>query len=555
MKNLNLKSVLLAILLGVGFGTILHAQQELNTKEPTKKIIIIKKSVDEDGNQIIEKIVKEGDDIESIDIEGVEGESDVSIQIIGEGDGENTFHFFSDEKVIELNELEDIQIDIEEDLDLDIDIDEDNDFKHYKFRVQKDGEEPEIIEWRGSGEMPAEIKEKMEKMKFKLAETDGLSQEQRDFMYGYSRGHRGNGAFLGVVLNDRIEVENGVEVEGESRPQGAYISDVRSESAAEKAGLQAGDIITDIDGEPVASFSDLTSIISKHQPEDKVSIAYLRDGKVQTTDAVLGTRERKAAKMGVWHDDKDYFVTREFPCLLIGIYTETVKSVEGSRGVKVTSIIEDTPAEVIDMQAGDVILALDGVEIHDHEQLTTERDKHSPGDKVSIVYLRDGQEVADEITFRQCDQDKKEYVVRRGPNSKRDVKKNKRIIIIKKKKKDKDAKTDESSGAGIEEAPVAEPRLAPKESKELSLNAFRAFPNPTNGMINVRFEGEAVPTILKVTDVAGRELYREDLEGFPGWYSNRVDLNDAVPGTLLLTVQQGDAVFTEKIVLTDANRP
>lgn len=563
MNKLNFKSLVLAILLGMGVGTFLHAQQEAPQKETSTKIIIIKKTIDEDGNEVVEKIIKEGEEAEGFYFETTDGAQEVDVRVIKEGD--NDIHIISHDKILELEGLEklesleglegleDIEINIEKDLK-GIDMDQLNDFEHqFKFRFETDGEAPQILEWNGTGEMPAEIQEKLEKMKLKLADHQEGSPEW-NFMrgIGHKNYHQDNGAFLGVVLNEKVEVtvENGVETREGSSEKGAHVSDVRAESAAQKAGLKSGDIITDIDGEPVNSFSDLTDIISKHQPKDEISIAFLRDGKVQTTTAVLGKRERKSTGFSVWHDNDDYTITRDLPCLLIGVYTETVKSIPGSQGVRVTSIIEDTPAEAIKMQAGDVIIALDGAIIDTHDELTVERDKHAPGDKVSIVYLRDGQEIADEITFRECDpQTEKTYTIRRGPNSKRDVKKKKRIIIIKKKKGEEES---------VEEIPgeeTAAPRLAPKENKSLELTAFRAFPNPTDGIVTLRFEGEALPTVLKVTDVSGREIYREELEDFPGWYSNRVDLSDAAPGTLLLSIEQDGKVFTEKLVMSEGNRP
>ena len=75
------------------------------------------------------------------------------------------------------------------------------------------------------------------------------------------------------------------------------------------------------------------------------------------------------------------------------------------------------------------------------------------------------------------------------------------------------------------------------------------FPNPTSGSVRLQFKAPAINTVVRVTDVSGRELYREELAGFNGSYDNTIDLGQAPKGALLLSIQQKDKVFTEKIIL------
>jgi len=71
---------------------------------------------------------------------------------------------------------------------------------------------------------------------------------------------------------------------------GAGVQDVTSGSAADKAGLQVGDVITKIDGTAITSPDDLASAINGHQPGDKVTVTYTRDGQTKTADVTLGSR-------------------------------------------------------------------------------------------------------------------------------------------------------------------------------------------------------------------------------------------------------------------------
>lgn len=70
------------------------------------------------------------------------------------------------------------------------------------------------------------------------------------------------------------------------------INEVVADSAAEQAGLIAGDIIVGIAGKPVKEFADLQAEIGNHMPGDQVEIEYLRGGQVKTVQLQLGRLEK-----------------------------------------------------------------------------------------------------------------------------------------------------------------------------------------------------------------------------------------------------------------------
>lgn len=70
-------------------------------------------------------------------------------------------------------------------------------------------------------------------------------------------------------------------------PEGAFISQVASNSPAAKASLRQGDIITKLGGEAVDDGHSLDSLITKHKPSDQVDIELYRDGNRQTVKATL----------------------------------------------------------------------------------------------------------------------------------------------------------------------------------------------------------------------------------------------------------------------------
>jgi putative serine protease PepD len=71
---------------------------------------------------------------------------------------------------------------------------------------------------------------------------------------------------------------------------GVTVATVQSGSAAASAGLQAGDVITEIAGTKVTTAEQLRAIISAHQPGDTVSVTVERNGSTKTLSATLGSR-------------------------------------------------------------------------------------------------------------------------------------------------------------------------------------------------------------------------------------------------------------------------
>jgi serine protease DegQ len=71
---------------------------------------------------------------------------------------------------------------------------------------------------------------------------------------------------------------------------GALVVDVSEGGPAEAAGLKAGDIITEFDGNKIANSLDLVAAIRQKKPGDRVDLTVLRDGKSDTVSATLGRR-------------------------------------------------------------------------------------------------------------------------------------------------------------------------------------------------------------------------------------------------------------------------
>jgi Do/DeqQ family serine protease len=96
------------------------------------------------------------------------------------------------------------------------------------------------------------------------------------------------------IVNDIMEygnVQNGIlgvvggalnsktaDVLGTDITEGFYVSEVQEDTGADKAGIQSGDIIRDIDGVEINKFSDLAGYLKTKSPDDVVNVTLLRNG-------------------------------------------------------------------------------------------------------------------------------------------------------------------------------------------------------------------------------------------------------------------------------------
>ena len=132
--------------------------------------------------------------------------------------------------------------------------------------------------------------------------------------------------------------------------QGALVSQVVDGSAAEKAGIRAGDVVTAVNGKPVKDAAGLRNVIGLLSVGDKVDVALLRDGKPRRVTAVIAERdtvaeaeaEAEGGGAGAMHS---------------GLQGAELADAQGG-GVLVRSVAEGSPAAQRGLRANDVILAV-----------------------------------------------------------------------------------------------------------------------------------------------------------------------------------------------------
>ncbi|WP_144630922.1 DegQ family serine endoprotease [Bordetella genomosp. 13] len=152
-----------------------------------------------------------------------------------------------------------------------------------------------------------------------------------------------------------------------SSPSGALIASVQPGSAAEKAGLRAGDVIRKVDGHEIVSSGDLSSMISLSSPGQKVSLEIWRDGAPKEVSATLGSMSKSQAAE---EDTGDNPAGQGRLGLALRPLTPQEQQAVGAPGVLVQQA--GGPAARAGIQPGDVILSVNGVPASSAEQVRTE---------------------------------------------------------------------------------------------------------------------------------------------------------------------------------------
>jgi serine protease Do len=199
-------------------------------------------------------------------------------------------------------------------------------------------------------------------------------------------------AFLGVSTEKADEA-------------GAQIKEVTEESAADKAGLKEGDIITGVNDAKIKNPEDLVNAIGKMKPDDKVKISFLRDKKEQQVTATLGKRKGAMALVpgeGLPFRDFNFIEpplngTYNFSWNSRGRLGIKAQETEDGKGVKVLDVDDDSPADKAGLKEGDIITELDGKKVDNVDVLRDAAQKAMEKKSFKISYIRDGRQQEAEI--------------------------------------------------------------------------------------------------------------------------------------------------------------
>ncbi|QNS16025.1 Do family serine endopeptidase [Mannheimia bovis] len=160
-----------------------------------------------------------------------------------------------------------------------------------------------------------------------------------------------------------------------STQQGAFISEVLPDSAAAKAGFKAGDVITEINGQKIRSFSELRAKVATSGVGKEIELTYLRDGK------------EDKAKVTLQSDSEAKTTAENVIPSLKGAEFNNYSS-KGMKGVEISNVEKGSIAEMRSLKKGDIII---GINRHSVENIADLRKiLDAKPSVVALNIVRDG---------------------------------------------------------------------------------------------------------------------------------------------------------------------
>jgi membrane-associated protease RseP (regulator of RpoE activity) len=173
--------------------------------------------------------------------------------------------------------------------------------------------------------------------------------------------------------------------------RGVLVESVHRNTAADRAGIKSGDLIVEIDGQPIESVRALQEKLQQIDYDRPATITVFRQG----APVQLSFTLEKSQNSEVWNFEEGAGFSRG----RLGVFTQSLNAqlgeyfgVENGRGVLITSVVENSPAARAGLKAGDVIVEVNGVAINREGDVRRELGKIDSG-QVRISVIRNRQRI------------------------------------------------------------------------------------------------------------------------------------------------------------------
>jgi serine protease Do len=218
--------------------------------------------------------------------------------------------------------------------------------------------------------------------------------------------------------------------------RGVAVMDVEPDSPAAKAGLKENDVITQYDGQVVEGTVQFRRLVRETPAGRTVTLGISRNGSTQTISVDLGDRSaffEKKMKGKMRDFDNAYAFSMPNPDFsfampmvegrspLLGVSAEDVSGQLGSyfgapegTGVLIREVRPGMAAEKAGLQAGDVIIKVDGKPVHTLGDLRAQLRDKGEQKSVSLGILRKGAEMSVAVTIEKQQPMESTHVVHRA---------------------------------------------------------------------------------------------------------------------------------------------
>ncbi len=194
--------------------------------------------------------------------------------------------------------------------------------------------------------------------------------------------------WLGVTIQNVDE--DTAQALGLSEPGGALVASVKEGDPADKAGIQAGDVILEVNGETIEGARDLTRVIGRMAPEEKARIVLWREGEKKEVTVEVGRRDKQLAQDEQQEEPSEAGVQG---MRLRQLRPEEARSLgmQSPRGLVITGIQQGSAAHQAGLRPGDVILQANGRPVSEVQEFKTVVEQAQEKGVVLLLINREGQ--------------------------------------------------------------------------------------------------------------------------------------------------------------------
>jgi len=208
------------------------------------------------------------------------------------------------------------------------------------------------------------------------------------------------GTYLGVSLAE-VDANRAKELKLKE-DYGVEITRVEEGSPAEKAGVKAGDVVLEYNGQRVEGMEQFGRMVRETPPGREVKLTVSREGSTQTLTAMLASRKMRPfagnlAQVFEMPEIRIPDIPQIFTTLrtaMLGVEAESLGSQLAEyfgvkEGVLVRSVLENTPAQKAGLKAGDVITKVEGTAVTSPSELSGAVRSASSKKTYSVELMRD----------------------------------------------------------------------------------------------------------------------------------------------------------------------
>jgi len=185
---------------------------------------------------------------------------------------------------------------------------------------------------------------------------------------------------------------------------GVPISSVVAGSPADQAGLKVGDTITTVGGKKVAKGTELVSDIAARKPGSKVTLGFLRNGKVQEATVTIADRAKLfASRLGEnqENDEDNTPKPSKFGVTVRKVPPEMADRLDmpAGKGVIVQDVKPGSFGEDVNLGRGDIILEINKQAVNSEEDFAKLESNMKSGQDVVFLVRPRGSSRADATIF------------------------------------------------------------------------------------------------------------------------------------------------------------